>query len=505
MQRRTRFAPRPDQQEHGAGYRPGTGIIRLFFPGHRRAGGQPTRSRVFRPVHTPAVLSEAGWGLLIALWCLGPAALAQRVEESSYGYPYRNPYLATSTVAILKDRDRRYVFDDTCYLHLPLIPGRNEVYLLAGQGTLHVRYTPQPGPSPLVFLVPGFGGSAYSGAARYVAQLLADHGFQVLSLPSPFHWNFTLAASRSALPGLTGQDSEDLYHAMRVALDTVRARFHPEITRIGLVGLSHGALSAAWLSRLDTERNGIGFATTLLVNPPIDLLGTLRAIDRLADLRRRYTAGERSRLESYAVGVGREALQRDIDDPAYFADWNRRLFLNDEQIRYLIGWTLRQPVGSSLYVASLVHPALNILRAPVSWGYRGARLEEARSFDLLDYLERVLVPHLERTRGSKPRLDRLARESSLKSIASALRGNPKVHLMHNADDFLVSGEDLEFVEGVFGERAMIYPLGGHLGNLWYPRNRRDILAILEPLKADRFAAGRTGERHRLVANPRLQD
>jgi hypothetical protein len=156
----------------------------------------------------------ARWcGLLAALLCLGRAASAQRVEEASYGYPYRDPYLATSTVAILKDRDRRYVWDDTRYLHVPLIPGRNEVHLLEGQGTLHARYVPQPGPSPLVFLVPGFGGSAYSGSARYVAQLLSDHGFQVLSLPSPFHWNFALAASRSALPGLTRRDSEDLYRA----------------------------------------------------------------------------------------------------------------------------------------------------------------------------------------------------------------------------------------------------------------------------------------------------
>jgi hypothetical protein len=328
--------------------------------------------------------------------------------------------------------------------------------------------------------------------------LLADHGFQVLSLPSPFNWNFTLAASRSALPGLTGRDSEDLYRAMQVALDTVRARFHPEITRIGLVGLSHGALAAAWLSQLDTERKAIGFDTTLLVNPPIDLLGALHTIDRLADLRQRYTAKQRSRLQAYAFGVGQAALSRDIDDPAYFADWNRRLLLDGEQIRYLIGWTLRLPVGSSLYVASLVHPSLDILRTPVSWGYRSAREEEARSFDILGYLERVLVPYLERTRGRTLRLDRLAQEASLKSIASALRGNPKVYLMHNADDFLVSGEDLEFAEGVFGDRATIYPLGGHLGNLWYPRNRRDILAILEPLKADRLVAGPIGEKSRLV-------
>jgi len=415
------------------------------------------------------------------LLCICQAAFAKRVDESSYRYPYPNPYLATATVAILKDREQRYAWDDTRHLDIELIPGRNDVYLLEGKGKLRVRYSPHPGPAPLIFLLPGFGGSAYSGTARYVAQLLTDHGFQVLSLPSPFHWNFTLAASRSALPGLTETDSEDLYRAMQSALNIVRERFHPEIGRIGLIGLSHGALTAAYLSKLDSERKKIGFDITLLVNPPIDLLETIHTIDRLADLENRYTEEQRSNIQAYAIGTASGALSQPIEDPGYFAQWDQRLKLDDEKIRYLIGWILRQPVGSSLYTSSLVHPAMEILRTPITWGYRSARLEEARSYDLMDYLERVLVPHLERTGDKTLSFDELVRESSLKSIASALRDNSKVYLMHNEDDFLVSDEDLRFAEQVFGDRATIYPRGGHLGNLWYTQNRRDILATLKPL------------------------
>lgn len=421
----------------------------------------------------------------VLLLCICQIASAKRVDESSYHYPYKNPYLATATVAILKDREQRYVWEETQHLDLELIPGRNDVYLLEGKGKLRIRYSPHPGPAPLVFLLPGFGGSAYSGAARYLAQLLTDHGFQVLSLPSPFHWNFTLGASRSALPGLTERDSEDMYRAMQSALNAVRERFHPEITRIGLIGMSHGALTAAHLSKLDSERKKIGFDATLLINPPIDLLGAIRTIEQLADLEARYTEKQRSNIQSYAIGTGSAALSRDIEDPDYFAHWDRRLKLDDEKIRYLIGWTLRQPVGSSLYVSALVHPAMGFLRAPITWGYRSARLEEARSYDLMSYLERVLVPHLERTSKRKLGFEELVRESSLKGIAPALRDNPKVYLMHNADDFLVSGEDLTFAERIFGDRATIYPRGGHLGNLWYTQNRRDILTTLKPLLGDR--------------------
>lgn len=49
--------------------------------------------------------------------------------------------------------------------------------------------------------------------------------------------------------------------------------------------------------------------------------------------------------------------------------------------------------------------------------------------------------------------------------------------MHNRDDFLVSIEDLDYLEGLLGDRAKIYPYGGHMGNIWYWQNRNDIVSI----------------------------
>ena len=65
-------------------------------------------------------------------------------------------------------------------------------------------------------------------------------------------------------------------------------------------------------------------------------------------------------------------------------------------------------------------------------------------------------------------------QESLRAIGSFLRDTPKIGLMHNADDILVSADDLRFLEAVFGERARIYPKGGHNGNLAY----RDNIAYL---------------------------
>jgi predicted esterase len=424
-----------------------------------------------------------GKGLLPALLFLfiSAAATAARLDPARYDFPYPDPYLATTTVALLKDRDKRLVEDDSRCLHIQLIPGRNDVELLEGKGRLRVRFEPQADrQAPLVFLIPGFGGSAYTGSTRYVAQMLVDRGFQVATLPSPFSWNFALAASQSGLPGYTARDSEDLYAAMRAVLERIRERDGVSVDRIGLIGFSHGALHAGYLSKLDAERGQIGFDKVLLVNPPVNLPEAIHKIDQLADLEQRFGAQARDDIESYAFGVGRAALNRDIDDPGYFANWDQRLKLSGEQIRYLIGKALRVPVGNMLYVIELMKQP-GILTTPVSWGYRSARFEEARRYDILDYVRHILAPELRRIQGRGADFERLAGESSLTAIGPALKDNPRVYLMHNADDFLISGEDLRFVEGVFGERARIYPHGGHLGNLWFPQNRRDLLSLFEPL------------------------
>ncbi|MGZ8218790.1 alpha/beta hydrolase family protein, partial [Methylomagnum sp.] len=417
------------------------------------------------------------------------AATAARLDPARYDFPYPDPYLATTTVALLKDRDKRLVDDDSRCLHIQMIPGRNDIELLEGKGRLRVRFQPQDDRhAPLIFLIPGFGGSAYTGSTRYVAQMLVDRGFQVATLPSPFSWNFALAASQSGFPGYTGRDSEDLYAAMQAVLQRLRERDGVSVSRIGLIGFSHGALHAGYLSKLDAERKQIGFDKVLLVNPPVNLPEAIRKIDQLADLDKRFSTEERDDIESYAFGVGRAALNRDIDDPGYFADWNRRLRLSGEQIRYLIGKALRVPVGNMLYVIELMKQP-GILTTPVSWGYRSARFEEARSYDILDYVRQILAPRLRQDQERNADFERLAAESSLTAIGPSLRSNPRVHLMHNADDFLISAEDLRFAEDVFGARARIYPHGGHLGNLWFPQNRRDLLGLFEPLLAGKSGGG----------------
>ncbi len=412
-----------------------------------------------------------------------PNAFAKRIDEASYQYPYKDPYLATTTIAIMKGSEKEPPASEIKDLRIKVLENRNDIYLLEGKGSIRYRFYQQKELAPLIFIIPGLAGSAYTGSAIFVAEWLASHGFQVLILPSPFNWNFTLAASTSGYPGYKREDSQDLYEVMRLILDDVKNQYHAQIGKIGVLGLSDGALYTAYLSKIDSKKKQIGADIFLLVNPPVDLLEAAQKIDHMADIGKDYEAGQKAYLDAYAVGVAAEAQKKNIDDPAYFADWDKRLRLNDKQIQYLIGKEMRNAVGDAIYVIDLANDAA-ILKSPISWGYRTARLDEARSISITDYIKKFLVPKLHQTNNNYLSLKALDNLSSISGIKSELENKQTVLLMHNLDDILVSEEEIAYLEKIFGDRATIYPRGGHMGNLWYPDNKQHIVDVFSPLLQD---------------------
>ncbi len=408
-----------------------------------------------------------------------PAAFAQRIDEASYQYPYKDPYLATATVSIMQGSEHPPT-SEIKDLRVKVLDHRDNIYLLEGMGTLRYRFYQQKGPAPLIFIIPGLAGSAYSGTARFLAEWVADNGFHALILPSPFNWNFTLAASTSGYPGYTQEDTQDLYSVMQLVLNEVKTNCDAQIGNIGMLGLSDGALYTAYISKMDSEKKQIGINTYLLVNPPVDLFEAARKIYRMADIGKDFGADQKTYLEAYAFGVAAQGLNNNIGAPDYFADWNKRLQLKDKQIEFLIGKNLDDGVGDAIYVIDLANN-LAILKTPISWAYRSGRLEEARSYGLMRYVDSFLIPRLRRIGNTQMNLKTLDTHNSIRGIKSVLENNQTVFLMHNLDDVLISTEDIAYLEKVFGERAMIYPHGGHLGNLWYPENKKHILDVFKPL------------------------
>src|SRR5712691_7794458 len=200
------------------------------------------------------------------------------VEAEEYKYPYRDPYVATATAAILNTeglipRLKRQV------VHVPGLPGRQQLPSLEGRGDLSVTLYRQPHRGPLLFILSGIGTNPYFGLATYLASLFHKEGSHVVILPSPMSWNFALASSRSGAPGYAPEDARDLYEAMQRTLSLLRARYAMKIAGVNFLGASLGALEGAHLSVIDAEEGKIGIGKYLLVNPPVDLAYALTRIE----------------------------------------------------------------------------------------------------------------------------------------------------------------------------------------------------------------------------------
>ncbi|MGL5578490.1 MAG: serine/threonine protein kinase, partial [Fusobacteriaceae bacterium] len=64
-------------------------------------------------------------------------------------------------------------------------------------------------------------------------------------------------------------------------------------------------------------------------------------------------------------------------------------------------------------------------------------------------------------------------------IEDYLRNSKKIAVVTNADDLILDKEDLNYLKSVFGERIIIFPKGGHSGNMYYGPNVKTMLDYLE--------------------------
>lgn len=411
---------------------------------------------------------------IITALCL----LIHGVAAADYKYPYHDPYLATATVAILSD-DGATARAESTILRVPGLPGRNNLPSLEGRGDVSLSLYRQRGAAPLLFILAGLGSNPYFGVAPYLANLFHKEGFHVVILPSPMSWNFALSASRSGAPGYAPQDARDLYEVMQKTLATLRDRFSIKPASINLLAVSLGALQGAYLSVLDADEKKIGIAKFLLINPPVDLAYGVKKIDEWNNLASKFGRDKARQTVSKALAIVESFDGERRNDPAVF-DLLVKKFkgFTTAEIQFLIGENLQGQLPELIYVTQAIHDQ-KVLNAPKD--QMRARLEEAKSFTFTDYNQKIALPLWQKQTGDpQANLASFIRRGSLAHIVDRLRGNPKVHILHNADDFLAERKSIEALKEALGEQVTLYPYGGHLGNLWFPDNKKHFLRFFRP-------------------------
>ncbi len=426
------------------------------------------------------------WHVLIA-----PAGAA----EEPYGYPYANPYVATVLGTPEKLRAEVPSRIDVREREATVYEDRPIPAILWYSRKLRYSIAIQDHPAPLIFLIPGMGAGYNDPKNQFLQRAFFQAGFHVVALSSPTHPNFIPAASGSGIPGNLREDARDLYRVMELICRDIRDDV--AITGFDLAGYSLGADHAAFLAELDERRGLFRFGRALLINPPVSLHPAMRALDGMI---KKIPGGEEKFEEFFDEAFKAFSAMYKLNEPVDFT--GSFLFRgrkpDDKNLAALIGLSFRLSMANLVFTSDVFTNAGYIKPKNLELSTTDSLTEYFKVADLVsfaDYFHDIFVPYfLEQTPGLTEQ--ELIDQLSLKSIEPFLRRSTTIFLAHNTDDLLLAPGDIDYLRGVFGSRATIYPHGGHCGNIEYGTNMAHTLAIFaEEVPKDKGAgkAGTEGE------------
>ena len=422
-------------------------------------------------------LLRTGHWFLAAVACalLAPAA------SQAYDYPLTDPFVAT---VVGTPAELRYETDVRIPLKrktLDVFPDREPPDIFFYDKKMGYSYALQKGPAPLIFCIAGTGGSHIGSGNRKLLGPLYQAGFHVVLLSSPTNTNFVISASSTQVPGHATDDAEDLYRVMEMIMAKIGKK--AEVTDFNLTGYSLGAFNAAFVAKLDAERGSFNFRRVVMLNPPLRLYNSISLLDRMLN---NLPGGEDNFADFFNSLVEKLGqLYKRSDELQLGEDALFKVYEiyqpPDEVLGALIGTAFRMSAANMVF-ASDVATNFGYIKPSNVTLKKGSYIEDyelvAMRLGFTDYFHTYFYPFYKEKEPSVSRLELIDR-MSLKAIEDFLAGADNIYVQHNANDVILAPGEIDFFSRVFGERATIYPYGGHLGNMDYRENVAHMLEVLK--------------------------
>ena len=408
------------------------------------------------------------------------------VQAEEFSYSEVNAFLATiaSTPAQQAAPVPSEIDVQQDVMSVRVLPDRVLPPVLSAFDQLDFRLAWQDQPAPMMFLIAGTGSGFDTARMDYLKRVFWQAGMHVIVLSSPTNHDFIAAASHSGLPGLGQRDARDLHTAMSMAVEKAREAKAIEITEYHMAGFSLGALNAAYVGELDQQLGQFDFERIVLLNPPVDLYRSVVRLDALPYTRVEGVEGTDNFYEHIFDKLSRYYAKRGTIDlqAGLFADIQASdEALTDAELAMLIGAVFRFAAADMSFMSDVITkggayvPVDQKLKVSTSLT---PYLRQALFCNFKCYIESQLYPDWQ-TRNADRSIEDMARESSLHSIEDYLRDNPDIAVVTNADDFILSRDDYYYLAELFGDRAFLYPRGGHGGNLQHKDVVARILSFVE--------------------------
>ena len=346
---------------------------------------------------------------------------------------------------------------------------------------LRVWLSLQDKPAALVIVIAGTGSDGNSASQSRLRAILYGAGYHVLTMPSPTSPRFIAAASSTGVSGDLQQDGRDLYAAAQAILAHLPAK--AQVTDVHIIGYSLGGANAAVVKSLDATEHHLNIHRAVMINPPVSLFSSMDRLDQL--YAQTIGPGEEGieqlyrRLYARLANFYRASEQVHVETTDMFAAIGAVL-RTDADFQAAIALTFRLDLMNMFYEGDLYAGTGVILdpkHLPTASDSTDEIGRELRARSFAEYFDKVFVPYyLAHRPGATP--ESLIAENRLQIIGPTLQSNPDYYALTNADDLILDADDLAWLRATLGERIVVYPHGGHLGNLGERQQAADMLQML---------------------------
>lgn len=334
--------------------------------------------------------------------------------------------------------------------------------------------------APLIFVLAGTGSDYNTTRVKFMQRIFHDAGYHTIAISSQMSQQFMISASSNSVPGLLLEDNKDIYKAMRLAYNKIKDQV--EVTDFYIMGYSLGGSNAAVLSYIDEKEKVFNFKRVFMVNPPVDLYNSAVKLDKYLD---DYTGGKTAGIEKLlntTLAKVKGGLTSEYANIGADTIYNivKGDILSDAEKEAYIGLAFRLASTDLNFISDFMTRSYVYTKNPEKVNKYTNMKEYLKAVNFAtfeDYVNKIGFPYYKK-HNKDYSIEALKREASLKVIEDYLRTSPKIAAVTNADELILNEKDFAFLKDVFKDRLVIYPKGGHCGNMFYKENVDVMLKFL---------------------------
>ena len=326
--------------------------------------------------------------------------------------------------------------------------------------------------APLIFVLAGTGSDYSTTRVKFMQRIFHDAGYHTIAISSQMSQQFMISASSNSVPGLLLEDNEDIYKAMKLAYNKIKDQV--EVTDFYIMGYSLGGSNAAVLSYIDEKEKAFNFKRVFMVNPPVELYDSAVRLDKYLD---DYTGGKTAGIEKLlntTLARVKGGLTNEYANIGTDTIYNivKGDILSEAEKKAYIGLAFRLTSNDLNFISDFMNKSYVYTKNPEKVNKYTNMKEYFKAVNFAtfeDYVNKVGFPYYKKY-NSNFTIETLKKEASLRVIEDYLRTSSKIAAVTNLDELILNEKDINYLKDVFKDRLVIYPKGGHCGNMFYKEN-----------------------------------